>query len=171
VNNLLDFSKIEEGKKEYVFKETDVVRIVRTQVEGFKKEQLKTSPVIRLEIAGDIPPLQMDEDAFSQALINVLGNAVKFTPPGRSIQISLKSDKESVTLAVKDEGIGIHQEELGKIFEKFFQGKNALSQSVKGTGLGLTLVKHIVEAHGGNVLVESRSGKGSQFSMVFPLGK
>ncbi len=171
VNNLLDFSKIEEGKKEYVFKETDVVRIVRTQVEGFKKEQLKTGPVIRLEIANDIPHLRMDEDAFSQALINLLGNAIKFTPPGKSIQISLRSDKERVILAVKDEGIGIHPDELGKIFEKFYQGKNALNQSVKGTGLGLTLVKHIVEAHGGSVLVESEPGKGSQFSMVFPIGK
>ena len=69
---------------------------------------------------------------------------------------------------MEDEGIGIHPDEVEKVFEKFFQGRNALDQSVRGTGLGLTLVKHIVEAHGGRVFVESRLGQGSRFSMVFP---
>jgi two-component system phosphate regulon sensor histidine kinase PhoR len=70
---------------------------------------------------------------------------------------------------VEDEGIGIHPDEVGKIFDKFFQGRNALAQSSRGTGLGLTLVKHTVEAHGGRVLVESRLGLGSKFSLIFPI--
>lgn len=169
VNNLLDFSKIEEGKKEYVFSDTDIVRIATEQVERFKKEQVEAGPDIRLEIADEIPTLRADPDALSRALVNLLSNAVKFTPPGKTIRVGLSSDGENVVLEVEDEGIGIHPDEVGKVFEKFFQGRNAFDQSVKGTGLGLTLVKHIVEAHGGRIRVESRLGRGSRFSMVFPI--
>jgi len=168
VNNLLDFSKIEEGKKEYVFSDTDVVRIATEQVERFKKERAPASPDMRLFITGKIPTLRADTDALSRALANLLSNAVKFTPPGKAIRVGLTSDGGNVVLEVEDEGIGIHPDELGRVFEKFFQGRNALSQTVTGTGLGLTLVKHIVEAHGGRILVESRLGLGSRFSMVFP---
>ena len=169
VNNLLDFSKIEEGKKEYVFSDTDLVRIVREQVQSFQKEQAPTGPDIRFEVTGEIPLLKADADALSRALANLLSNAVKFTPPGKTIRVGLMSAGENVVLEVEDEGIGIDPDELGKVFEKFFQGRNAPGQSVRGTGLGLTLVKHIVEAHGGRVLVESRLGLGSKFSMVFPI--
>jgi len=83
--------------------------------------------------------------------------------------VGLSSNAENVILEVEDEGIGIHPDEVGKVFEKFFQGRNALAQSAKGTGLGLTLVKHVVEAHGGRILFESRLGLGSKFSMIFPI--
>jgi signal transduction histidine kinase len=169
VNNLLDFSKIEEGKKEYVFSDTDIVRIATEQVQGFKNEQVLAGRDIQLEITGEIPTLQADADALSRALANLLSNAVKFTPAGKAIRVGLSSDGENVVLEVEDEGIGIHPDEVGKVFEKFFQGRNTLDQPAKGTGLGLTLVKHIVEAHGGRVLVESRLGLGSKFSMIFPL--
>jgi signal transduction histidine kinase len=169
VNNLLDFSKIEEGKREYVLSNTDIVQIATEQVGRFNKEQEPASPAIRLEIAGEIPTLRADADALSRALANLLSNAVKFTPPGKAIRVSLAADGKNVILEVEDEGIGIHPDEVGKVFEKFFQGRNALDQSVKGTGLGLTLVKHIVEAHGGKILIESRPGLGSKFSMVFPI--
>ncbi|MCJ7484981.1 MAG: HAMP domain-containing histidine kinase [Candidatus Aminicenantes bacterium] len=169
VNNLLDFSKIEEGKKEYIFADTDVARIAAEQVEAFKKDQVQAGPEIRFEIIGDIPAVRADAEALSRALANLIGNAVKFTPPGKAIRVGLSSDGKNVVLDVKDEGIGIHPDEVGKVFEKFFQGKNALDQTVKGTGLGLTLVKHIVEAHGGRIFVESRLGLGSKFSMVFPI--
>jgi signal transduction histidine kinase len=169
VNNLLDFSKIEEGKKEYVFSDTDIVRLATEQVERFKKEEVLAGPDMRFEITGEIPTLRADADALSRALANLLSNAVKFTPPGKAIRVGLGSAGENVVLEVEDEGIGIHPDEVKKVFEKFFQGRNALEQSVKGTGLGLTLVKHIVEAHGGKILVESRLGLGSKFSMVFPI--
>jgi signal transduction histidine kinase len=169
VNNLLDFSKIEEGKKEYVFSDTDIVRIATEQVERFIKEQVEEGPDIRLAITGEIPIVRVDADALSRAMANLLSNAVKFTPPGKTIRVGLSSHGENVVLDVEDEGIGIHPDEIKKVFEKFFQGRNALGQSFKGTGLGLTLVKHIVEAHGGSILVESRLGLGSKFTMVFPI--
>jgi signal transduction histidine kinase len=169
VNNLLDFSKIEEGKKQYDFSEADIVRIATEQVQSFRKEQELAGPDIRLEIAGEIPPLRADADALSRALGNLLSNAVKFTPPGKTIRVGLSSDGENIILEVEDEGIGIHPDEIGKVFDKFFQGRNALRQSVRGTGLGLTLVKHIVESHGGRIVAESRLGRGSKFSMNFPI--
>jgi signal transduction histidine kinase len=169
VNNLLDFSKIEEGKKKYDFSDTDIVRIATEQVQGIKKEQVLGGPDIRLEIAGEIPNLRADADALSRALANLLSNAVKFTPAGKTIRVGLSSNGENVILEVEDEGIGIHPDEVGKVFEKFFQGRNALAQSTRGTGLGLTLVKHVVEAHGGRILVESRLGLGSKFSLVLPI--
>jgi len=169
VNNLLDFSKIEEGKKEYVFAETDLARITADEVERFNKERAEAGPAIRLEIAGEIPALRADADALSRALANLLSNAVKFTPAGKTIRVGLSSNGKDVVIDVEDEGIGIPPDETAKVFEKFFQGRNALEQSAKGTGLGLTLVKHIVEAHAGKILVESRLGQGSKFSMVFPI--
>jgi len=169
VNNLLDFSKIEEGKKKYDFTDTDIVRIATEHVQGFKDEQALGGPDIRLEIAGEIPNIRADADALSRALANLLSNAVKFTPAGKTIRVGLSSNTGSVILEVEDEGIGIHPDEVGKVFEKFFQGRNALAKSTRGTGLGLTLVKHVVEAHGGRILVESRLGLGSKFSLIFPI--
>jgi signal transduction histidine kinase len=170
VNNLLDFSKIEDGKKEYVFAETDIARIASEQVEAFKSDRVQAGPSIRLEIAGGIPAVRADAEALSRALANLLGNAIKFTPAGKSIRVGLKSEGESVVLEVEDEGTGIHPDEVGKVFEKFFQGRNAHDLSARGTGLGLTLVKHIAESHGGRVLVESEVGRGSKFTLVLPIG-
>lgn len=169
VNNLLDFTKIEEGKKRYEFADTDIVRIATEQVQSYKKEQVLGGPDIRLEVSGEIPNLRADADALSRALANLLSNAVKFTPTGKAIRVGLTSKGENIILEVEDEGIGIHPDEVGKIFDKFFQGRNALAQSTRGTGLGLTLVRHAVEAHGGKVLVESRLGLGSKFSLIFPI--
>jgi signal transduction histidine kinase/tetratricopeptide (TPR) repeat protein len=169
VNNLLDFSKIEEGKREYAFSETDIARIAAAEAERFRKEQGPEGPDLSLEITGEIPALRADGDALSRAVANLLSNAVKFTPPGKAVRAVLRRDGDNVVLEVEDEGIGIHPDELGKVFEKFFQGRNAIDRTSRGTGLGLTLVKHIVEAHGGSVLVESRLGKGSKFTLVLPI--
>ncbi len=114
--------------------------------------------------------MRADAEALSRALANLLGNAVKFTPAGKAVRVGLRRDGENVVLDVEDEGIGIHPDEIGKVFEKFFQGRNAHDLSARGTGLGLTLVKHIAEAHGGKVLVESRLGRGSKFTLVLPIG-
>lgn len=169
VKNILDFSKIEEGKKEYEFEETDVGQLVAQQLENFRKGELQKDLKTQAQIPKDIPHLFVDRDALSQAIINILDNASKFSPDKKEIYVSVKKDEENVIIEVDDRGIGIHQDELNKIFDKFYQGKNTLRQIVKGTGLGLTLVKHTVEAHGGRISVESKVGQGSTFSLIFPL--
>ena len=169
VRNILDFSKIEEGKKEYEFVETDVAQLVTEQVEDFKKEEFSKGLEIQAQISEDIPCIEIDKEAFSQALNNLLDNAVKFSPDKKEIVVNVRKDNTNVFIEVKDRGIGIPPHELDKIFDKFYQGRNTLRQSVKGTGLGLTLVKHTVEAHGGRIAVKSQIGEGSTFSISLPI--
>lgn len=169
VRNILDFSKIEEGKKEYDFIKTDVAQLIAQEVKNFKKEAVQKGLEIHTQIADDVPLLSLDRDAISQALINLLDNAVKFSPDKKEIQVRVKRDEDKVIIEVEDEGVGIPQNELDKIFDKFYQSRSALQHSVKGTGLGLTLVKHIIEAHGGRISVESQVGQGSNFSLILPL--
>ena len=169
VKNVLDFSKIEEGKKEYDFEETDVVAWIKQTVDNFRKDRMQERIQIHIQTDNEIPPLPIDQDGLSRSLNNLLDNALKFSPETKEVEIRVKSDEDTVFIQVKDRGIGIPQDELGKIFDKFYQGKNALRQSVKGTGLGLTLVKHAVEAHGGKISVESKMGEGTIFSLIFPV--
>lgn len=171
VRNILDFSKIEEGKKEYEFSKTDIGQIILQQIDNFRKDETQKKIKIHTTIPENIPRLYADEDALAQAFNNLIDNALKFSPEGKEIYIHLKAEKENVIVEFIDQGAGIPQDELNKIFDKFYQGRNALRQSVKGAGLGLTLAKHIVEAHGGRISVKSKLGQGSTFSLIFPINK
>jgi len=168
VRNILDFSKIEEGKKEYEFVETDVTQLVTQQIEFFKRSECARGFEIQTRISEGIPHLDVDKEAFSQALNNLLDNAAKFSLDRKEIEVNLKKDDMNVFIEVRDWGIGIPPSNLDKIFDKFYQGRNTLRQSSKGTGLGLTLVKHAVEAHGGRIAVVSHVGEGSIFSIILP---
>ena len=169
VGNILDFSKIEEGKREFDFEETDVAQLVSSLIQDFRKDELLKDFSIQSFIQEDIPQLSVDGEALSQALNNLLDNAVKFSPDKKEIEVHLSKDEENIILEVKDNGIGISPDDLDKIFDKFYQGKNALKQTVKGAGLGLTLVKHTAEAHGGRMSVKSKVGEGSTFSLILPI--
>jgi signal transduction histidine kinase len=171
VTNILDFSKIEEGKREFEFEETDLRHLITQKIEDFQTEEIAKGMNIKTQIAEDIPHLEVDADALTQALNNLLDNAVKFSPDKKEIDIILRKDDECIIIEVKDKGIGIPPNECDKIFEKFYQGRNEVRQSTKGTGLGLTLVKHTVEAHGGRIEVKSRVGVGSTFSIILPIRK
>ena len=168
VKNVLDFSKIEEGKKEYDFEETDIAAWAKGTVDDFLNDHIQEELKVRLSIVSKIPPLRIDEDALSRSLTNLLDNAVKFSPEEKEVEVRLIGEDDRIILQVKDKGIGIPKDELGKIFDKFYQGSHALRQSVKGTGLGLTLVKHAVDGHGGTINVESELGKGTTFTLIFP---
>lgn len=169
VRNILDFSKVEEGRKEFVFQESDVAQLVKDEIENFKKYKIYTGIRIDLQIFPDIPRIYVDKESFSLALVNLLDNAFKFSLERKEILVEVKRDAENVMVDVKDKGVGIPSGEMDKIFDKFYQGKNTAQQSIGGTGLGLALVKHTVEAHHGKVLVESKVGQGSTFSLVFPV--
>ncbi len=169
VKNLLDFSKIEEGKIEYSFVLTDIGQLVSRQVQDFAKNDIQKSVRIRALIPDDIPHLYVDQEAFSQAINNLIDNACKFSPIDKEVEVRVEEDGESVIIEVADRGIGIPQDEQEKIFEKFYQARNAVKHSAKGTGLGLTLVKHTAEAHGGWVSVRSKVGEGSVFSLTLPI--
>ncbi|MFC2167640.1 ATP-binding protein [Acidobacteriota bacterium] len=169
VKNILDFTRIDEGRAEYEFSEIDIALLVRQHIEAFLADDIHRNIRIDVQIAEEIPAMLADEDALGRAFDNLLFNAVKFSPENPAISVEVKSEVRSVKIGVKDSGIGIPEDEIDKIFDKFYQGKNALSLTVKGTGLGLTLVKHIVEAHGGRVFAQSELGQGSVFSIVLPV--
>lgn len=169
VKNILDFSKIEEGKKEYHFEETDLHAWLEETIRHFLDERSHDRIQIQTQYEDGIPPLKIDRDELSQCINNLLDNAIKYSPGQKAVEVSLLKEPQSVTIRVKDNGVGIKLEEQDRIFDKFFQGSNVIRQSVKGTGLGLTLVKHAVEAHGGHIQVKSRPGEGTDFSIVLPM--
>ncbi|MFC2167006.1 sensor histidine kinase [Acidobacteriota bacterium] len=110
-----------------------------------------------------------DEEALNQAFHNILDNAAKFSQREKKIEVSVERKGDKVEISVSDKGIGIPESEQKKIFEKFYRGKKASSISPTGTGLGLTLVKHIMTAHGGDVVVQSLPGEGSRVSLILPI--
>ncbi len=169
VKNTLDFSKIEEGKKEYIFESTDITSWLNRTIDEFNNDYIPERIETRKNFDPEIPSISIDRDAISQCLNNLLDNAIKFSPDSRFVEVYLKKDPDFVIIEVKDWGIGIPKENLHRIFDKFFQGPPSTQQSVKGTGLGLALVKHAIEAHNGRIEVQSSLGQGSTFTIFVPI--
>lgn len=171
VKNVLDFTKIEDRKREYKLAAIDIVRLVRREVECFQNEIKLTGTKLDTQIDDVFFPVFADEEAMSQALHNILDNAAKFSGPEKNIRIEINRRQDSVEIAVEDRGVGIPENEQKKIFEKFYRGKKAGVVSPTGTGLGLTLVKHIMDAHSGDIIIKSRPGTGTRVSLILPIGK
>jgi len=170
INDLLDLSKLEAGKMQLnrqpaainkVIAESIAVLGVWAQTKSIKLEQ-KTQE--------GLPELNIDPNRIIQVLNNLIGNAIKFTPSGGTITVEaiLREDKE-VEVSVKDTGVGMSKDELTKVFDKFYQVKGGLTTDIRGTGIGLTIAKEIVELHGGKIWVESELGKGTKFIFTLPL--
>jgi signal transduction histidine kinase len=160
---------MEEGKKEYEFEQTNIAPWLHQTIDVFSRECIQKGIKIKSQIPDHLPRIKIDRNALAQSITNLLDNAVKFSSEKKEVHVIVIKQRSNLVIQVKDHGIGIPREDLNKIFEKFYQGKNALKYSVKGTGLGLTLVKHTVEAHGGKVTVESQVGHGSTFSLILPI--
>jgi signal transduction histidine kinase len=124
---------------------------------------------LKEEIEPSLPTVYVDREAMARALLNLVNNALKYSPDEKFLGVKLYRDNGSVKLEVEDRGIGITRREQSKIFEKFYRTGDPLVHNTKGSGLGLSLVRHITNAHGGNVSVESTPGKGSKFTMSLPL--
>ena len=169
INDLLDLSRIESGRVE-VRPTTFSVTVLAAEV----AEQLKhlaTEKLIRIEVpSADLgTTVWADRDKVIQILINLIGNAVKFTPHDGKVTVALeKNDDDFVQIAVSDTGPGILSEETSKIFSKFYQVANVANQKPKGSGLGLAISKALVEMHGGKIWVESEVGRGSTFYFTLP---
>jgi signal transduction histidine kinase len=169
INNILDFSRIEAGRKEYRFARADVARIVREVLESYRFPIEQLGFALETDVAEDLPAAQVDKEALSQALINLLNNAIKYSPDEKRLRVCARAEDGGIAIAVTDHGIGIAKADQKRIFEKFYRAENSLVHETKGSGLGLSLVKHIVEAHGGSVKVDSAPGKGSTFTLFLPL--
>jgi signal transduction histidine kinase len=169
LNNVLDFSKIEEGRKSYRREPHDLAEIVQSAIRamGYPAEQQHFKLHVHTE--DGIPPVSVDRDAIEQAILNLLANAMKYSGESRDIDLRLKSADGQATIEVEDRGVGIEVDEQMRIFERFYRIPSSGNQRIPGTGLGLTLVRHIAEGHGGVVTVESTVGGGSLFAIHLPL--
>jgi signal transduction histidine kinase len=169
IDNILDFARIESGRKTYSFAPVDVRVVVEATLQSFAPHLRHHGFTAHLEAPDrPLPEVTADADALAQALHNLLDNAVKYSGESRAIEVSLSHLRDEVIIAVHDHGVGIAREEQAKIFERFHRVGTALLHDVKGSGLGLSLVQHIVEVHGGRVTVVSEPGKGSTFSIRLP---
>jgi signal transduction histidine kinase len=121
-----------------------------------------------VDIEPDLPPVRFDENAMTLVMLNLVDNAVKYAPDGKVLRVSLLRRGDQVLIEVADSGPGIPDDERERIFERFYRSRNVRGRTVRGSGIGLALVKHIVEAHGGAVEVESVVGKGSRFIVSLP---
>jgi signal transduction histidine kinase len=169
INNILDFSRIEAGRKEYEFKETNLPELVRSTLDSYRFQIEQNGFAFEENIARDIPPVNVDREAIARSLLNLVNNALKYSKDKKFIGVNLYRANGSVKLEVQDHGIGIPPAEQEKIFEKFYRCGDPLVHNIKGSGLGLSLVRHIVRAHGGDVKVESAPDKGSKFTIALPL--
>jgi signal transduction histidine kinase len=169
INNILDFSRIDAGRKEYEFQETNLAELVHSTLDSYRFQIQQNGFGFEENISPDIPPVRVDREAIARSLLNLVNNALKYSKDQKFIGVSLYRVNGSVNLEVQDRGIGIAANEHEKIFEKFYRCGDPLVHNVKGSGLGLSLVRHIARAHGGDVLVESAPDKGSKFTIALPL--
>jgi signal transduction histidine kinase len=169
INNILDFSRIEAGRKEYDFRDTNLAELVRATLEAYRFQIEQHGFSFQEKIEENVPPVRVDREAIARSLLNLINNAIKYSPEEKYLGVKLYRSNGSVKLEVEDHGIGIPRNEQAKIFDKFYRAGDPLVHNTKGSGLGLSLVQHIVQAHGGQVSVESAPGKGSRFTIALPL--
>ncbi len=171
IDNILDFSKIESGRKTYDFVEADLLQVITATLRTFEVRMAQQGWEVSLDLPGlPLPAMRIDPDAMGQALNNLLDNAVKYSGESRFIGVRLYREGNEAVVAVSDRGVGIASQEQKKIFERFHRVGTGLVHVVKGSGLGLSIVHHIVRAHEGRVSVESEPGQGSTFYIRLPLG-
>ena len=169
INNILDFSRIEAGRKQYRFTSVDVCRVVDEVLEAYRFQIEQQGFTLEVTFGEDVPEIQGDSEALSQALLNLLNNAIKYSKDGKHVKVEVSQKNDHVLVAVTDRGIGVAKADHKRIFEKFFRAEDSLVHETKGSGLGLALVSHIMEAHGGSVELQSAPGQGSTFTLVLPV--
>ena len=167
IGDLLDLSRIESGKGlSLSLEEVDFGELIRTVYETFKSASEKHK--IILTIPEKSEKILLDRNKMIQVLTNLLSNAVKYSPDGGNIYISMEEKEDRIYVSVKDEGMGISKEDLPHIFEKFYRAKTEQVKKIGGTGIGLPIVKYILELHNGGIDVQSEYGKGSTFTFYIP---
>ena len=172
LDDLLDMSRVSHGKLKLLVKPMDLATAIREAVDGTRPAAEKRSQRISLDLPEEPLPVLADHTRVVQVLMNLLSNAVKYTPPGGSIDVFARREDHGATVTVRDTGIGISAQHLPRVFEMFSQPAPALERSETGLGIGLALVKALMEMHGGSVIARSEGpGKGSTFLLHFPLGR
>jgi len=166
IENVLDFARMDQGRKQYQMEPTDLVTLMRHTVKGMEAYAAERTVALKLEIEGEAREVELDGQAMQQAVINLIDNAVKFSPKQGEVDVKLAFEDGCVCIGVRDQGPGIPQWERKRIFERFYRSGQELRRETQGVGIGLSIVKHVVEAHGGQILLNSEVGRGSEFVIV-----
>ena len=169
VDNVLDFSRIEQGSKIYRMQPTCLTDVVRSAARTMQYPLSQLGFTLTIIIDENIPSIQANADALEQAILNLLANAMKYSGSAREIEMRAGRNGKEVFIDIVDHGLGISREDQSRIFEKFYRVRSAETDPIAGTGLGLTLALHIIEAHKGQVRVTSEVGHGSTFSVRIPM--
>jgi signal transduction histidine kinase len=169
LNNVLDFSKIERGQKVYRPEPACLAEIVESSARAMRYPLQQQQVELTVQIEDGVPPARVDRDAVEQAILNLLANAMKYSGGSQDIALRLRRANGFAAIEVADRGPGIEPDEQERIFEQFYRVLTRQNEGIPGTGLGLTLVRHIAEAHGGRATVQSAPGQGSTFTIHLPL--
>lgn len=170
VNDLLNVAHVEEGKMKFDIKKQSLLPIAQKAVESLKlvAEEKKISLSVKIPKVDGFPETNIDSEKMGLVITNLLDNAVKYTPTGGRIDFSINQEQGAIKIVIQDSGIGIPKSQKDRLFTKFFRAENAISVQTSGTGLGLYMVKKIVERHGGKIIVDSVEGKGTAFIVTIP---
>jgi len=170
IDRVLDFSRMERHARLYRFESRDLGEVVARAVESFRPHAEASGFALGLSLERPLPPLMLDADAISQVMLNLLTNAVQYSEALKEIRVRVGQEGGAVVIAVSDRGIGIDPKEMGKVFDKFYSAWRRMdSRNQSGLGLGLTLSREIVRAHGGEITVRSEVGSGSTFTVALPV--
>jgi two-component system phosphate regulon sensor histidine kinase PhoR len=168
INRLLDWARMESGRRSYDLRAEAVRPIVDAAVGALAARLLHAPATIDVRIADGLPRILADRPALVEALIDLLGNAHKYTGEEKRIAVEATAANGQVRIAVSDNGPGIDKHDLKRVFDRFYRGRDPLDRIIEGSGLGLAMVKHIVQGHGGKIEATSELGKGTTFTMTFP---
>ncbi|MDP3354013.1 MAG: HAMP domain-containing sensor histidine kinase [Flavobacteriaceae bacterium] len=171
IDNILDFSRMEDNRKKYNFIDLDIDDLLAKFVESIGERLQETKFNISYNCPDQIPLITADKNALLQVFYNLVENAIKFSGTSRKIDISLFLEENELLICVKDYGIGISTKDQEKIFDRFYRGDEPQRMGIKGSGIGLTIVKNIMEAHKGSLTLESKIGEGSTFCVHLPINK
>ena len=169
INNYLSLVQLQAGTMKFMVEKIPIKSLIKDTIDIMYPLADSKKIKIDVRLTEGLPPFSIDVDKIKQVLINIIGNAIKFSPEGTSININVKKKNEYILFEIQDFGLGIPKNEHEKIFSMFFQSKSSRNKHIKGAGLGLPISKAIVEAHGGRIWVDSKMGKGSTFSFTLPI--
>src|SRR5262249_55603616 len=166
INDLLNVSRIQSGKIKMHFT-LSPPRAIVDEILSISKINSEKHKLV-LEIAENLPDMMLDKEKLKEVMINLISNAIKYSPAGGDVNVRMKVDEANLRIEIQDHGIGIPKEHQSKLFEAFYRVDSSHTASIPGTGLGLTIVKAIVEHHGGRTWFESEVGKGTTFFLLIP---